>query len=121
MKTNNNKGNVFFKRGDIFYRSDVSDGKRTEGVQGGIRPCIIVQNNVGNTYAPTVIVADITTKNKKKGQPTHTPVKLKYDSTILCEQIHTISKKDLLMKIGHLNEEQMKPVDRCLLVSMGLM
>ncbi len=110
------------KRGDIFY-ADLSPVVGSE--QGGVRPVLIVQNDVGNRYSPTVICVAITSQMNKAKLPTHIEVdSRKYflvkDSVILLEQIRTIDKKRLREKIGHLDEEMMHRVDKALLVSLGL-
>lgn len=109
------------KRGDIYY-ADLSPVVGSE--QGGVRPVLIVQNNVGNKYSPTVIAAAITSKVNKNKMPTHitlgTDCGLTKDSIILAEQIRTIDKKRLREKMGSLDEGEMKHVDEALAVSFGL-
>lgn len=110
------------KRGDIFY-ADLSPVVGSE--QGGIRPILIVQNDVGNKYSPTVIAAAITSKLDKSKLPTHIEVgasnyELEKDSVILLEQIRTLDKQRLKEKMGHLDSNQMNKVDRALSVSFGL-
>ena len=110
------------KRGDIFY-ADLSPVVGSE--QGGIRPVIIVQNDVGNKYSPTVIVAAITSQINKAKLPTHVEISseeygLNKDSVVLLEQIRTLDKKRLKEKIGHMTESDMKKVDEALSVSVGL-
>lgn len=110
------------KRGDIFY-ADLSPVIGSE--QGGVRPVLIVQNDVGNRYSPTVICAAITSQMNKAKLPTHIEVDSKVyslvkDSVILLEQIRTIDKKRLREKTGHLDENMMRKVDKALLVSLGL-
>lgn len=113
---------VLVKRGDIFY-ADLSPVVGSE--QGGIRPVLIVQNDMGNRYSPTVICAAITSQINKAKLPTHIEIDcdnctLVKDSVVLLEQVRTIDKKRLREKIGRLNEDLMKKVDKSLLVSMGL-
>ena len=110
------------KRGDIYY-ADLSPVVGSE--QGGIRPVLIVQNDVGNKYSPTVIAAAITSKLNKSHLPTHIEVDareygLAKDSIILLEQIRTIDKQRLKEKMGHLPERMMQEVDDALYVSFGL-
>lgn len=110
------------RRGDIFY-ADLSPVVGSE--QGGIRPVLIVQNDVGNKYSPTVIAAAITSKLGKTKLPTHIDVfadrvGLQKDSVILLEQIRTIDKQRLGEKMGHLDEELMTAVDDAITISFGL-
>lgn len=114
---------VIVKRGDIFY-ADLSPVVGSE--QGGIRPVLIVQNDVGNKYSPTVIVAAVTSKINKAKMPTHIEIKgeeygLSKDSVILLEQIRTIDKKRLKEKIGHIDESMIAMVNEAVSVSLGLM
>lgn len=110
------------KRGDIFY-ADLSPVIGSE--QGGIRPVVIIQNDLGNRYSPTVIVAAITSQINKAKLPTHVEISsevygLNKDSVILLEQIRTVDKKRLREKIGHMTDEDMKKVMEALSISMGL-
>ena len=110
------------KRGDIFY-ADLSPVVGSE--QGGLRPVLIVQNDVGNKYSPTVIAAAITSRLDKVKLPTHIDVYasnfgLAKDSVILLEQIRTIDKKRLREKMGHLDELLMQRVNDAITVSFGL-
>ena len=110
------------KRGDIYY-ADLSPVIGSE--QGGLRPVLIVQNDVGNKYSPTVIAAAITSKMSKTKLPTHIDVigenaGLAKDSIILLEQIRTIDKKRLKEKMGHLDDETMTIVNTAIQVSFGL-
>lgn len=109
-------------RGDIYY-ADLSPVVGSE--QGGIRPVLIIQNDVGNRYSPTVIAAAITSRITKSRLPTHIGVEaygsgLAKDSVILLEQVRTLDKTRLKEKIGHATEELMSRVDSALLVSFGL-
>ena len=109
-------------RGDIYY-ADLSPVVGSE--QGGIRPVLIVQNDVGNKYSPTVIAAAITSRMGKTKLPTHidvigTQVGLAKDSVILLEQIRTIDKKRLKEKMGHLDDDTMRNVNNAIGVSFGL-
>ena len=110
------------KRGDIYY-ADLSPVIGSE--QGGLRPVLIVQNDVGNRYSPTVIAAAITSRMSKAKLPTHIDVScvgagLARDSVILLEQIRTIDKQRLKEKMGHLDDTTMKNVNSALGVSFGL-
>ena len=110
------------KRGDIYY-ADLSPVIGSE--QGGLRPVLIVQNDIGNKYSPTVIAAAITSKMSKTKLPTHIDVPcedagLAKDSIILLEQIRTIDKKRLKEKMGHLNDATMTCVNAAIQVSFGL-
>ena len=110
------------KRGDIYY-ADLSPVVGSE--QGGLRPVLIVQNDVGNKYSPTVIAAAITSKMGKARLPTHidipgTDAGLSKDSVILLEQVRTIDKKRLKEKMGHLDESTMNHVNSAIQVRFGL-
>jgi Growth inhibitor len=110
------------KRGDIFY-ADLSPVVGSE--QGGIRPVIIIQNDIGNKYSPTVIVAAITSQINKAKLPTHVEISsedygLNKDSVVLLEQIRTLDKRRLKEKIGHMTDIDMRKVDDALLISVGL-
>lgn len=110
------------KRGDIFY-ADLSPVVGSE--QGGIRPVLIVQNDVGNKFSPTVIAAAITSQRFKTNLPTHIRVNadgsgLARDSIILLEQVRTLDKKRLKEKMGNLDGADMTRVDRALSVSLGI-
>lgn len=110
------------KRGEIFY-ADLSPVVGSE--QGGIRPVLIVQNNIGNKYSPTVIVAAITSKMNKAKMPTHIEIDAKdyglsKDSVILLEQIRTLDKRRLKEKIGIADKRVMDEVNEALAVSFGL-
>ncbi|MFI3115769.1 MAG: type II toxin-antitoxin system PemK/MazF family toxin [Clostridia bacterium] len=110
------------KRGDIYY-ADLSPVVGSE--QGGIRPVLIVQNNVGNKYSPTVIAAAITSQINKAKMPTHIELSAKNygltkDSVILMEQIRTIDKKRLKEKMGTIDESCISQVNDALNVSFGL-
>lgn len=110
------------KRGDIFY-ADLSPVVGSE--QGGLRPVLIVQNDVGNKYSPTVIAAAITSQMTKTRLPTHIDVYaenfgLSRDSVILLEQIRTIDKRRLREKMGHIDDGLMQKVNDAISVSFGL-
>ncbi len=113
---------MIVKRGDIYY-ADLSPVVGSE--QGGVRPVLIVQNDVGNKYSPTVIAAAITSQINKAKMPTHIELKaqdygLHKDSVILLEQIRTIDKKRLRERIGQLDGALMERVNGALSVSFGL-
>lgn len=113
---------MIIKRGDIFY-ADLRPVIGSE--QGGVRPVLIIQNDVGNKHSPTVICAAITSKMNKAKLPTHVELDSKKyeivkDSVILLEQLRTIDKKRLKDKVCHLDEEIMKKVNTALLVSLEL-
>ena len=110
------------RRGDIFY-ADLSPVVGSE--QGGLRPVLIIQNDVGNRYSPTVIAAAITSRMGKTKLPTHIDVYadrvgLSKDSVILLEQIRTLDKRRLREKMGHLDEDVMAEVNNAIAVSFGL-
>ena len=111
------------KRGDMFY-ADLSPVVGSE--QGGIRPVLIIQNDMGNKYSPTVIAAAITSQMNKTGLPTHINIDsetcgLKSNSVVLAEQIRTIDKSRLKEKIGHIEDEKIiNQVNNALGVSFGL-
>lgn len=109
-------------RGDLFF-ADLDPVQGSE--QGGVRPVVVLQNNVGNKYSPTIIVAAITSRRSKNQMPTHVPVShqsdLPKDSMVLLEQLRTIDKKRLQMKIGALDEEIMAHIDEALGISVGLL
>ncbi len=110
------------KRGEIFFAS-LNPVQGSE--QGGVRPVLVVQNDVGNQYSPTTIVAAITSQTGKAKLPTHVAIRgnesgLKRDSLVLAEQIRTIDKGRLQQKIATLPEQTMTRVDRALSVSFHL-
>lgn len=110
------------KRGDIFY-ADLSPVVGSE--QGGVRPVVIVQNDVGNKYSPTVIIAAITSQINKPKLPTHVAIeKSKYglpkNSVILAEQIRTIDKKRLREKVGSFDERILIKLDDAIRASVGV-
>ena len=110
------------KRGDIFY-ADLNPVVGSE--QGGIRPVLIIQNDIGNKYSPTVIATAITSQINKAKMPTHIELDaneygLSRDSVVLAEQIRTIDKRRLKEKIGHLDDDLMGRVNQALEISFGL-
>ena len=113
---------MIVKRGDIYY-ADLSPVIGSE--QGGVRPVLVVQNDVGNRYSPTVIAAAITSQINKAKLPTHIEIDardygLSRDSVVLLEQVRTIDKKRLKEKIGHLDDGMMDHVNEALEISFGL-
>lgn len=124
MINNNNWEKEKIEKGQI-YMIDLE--KRAVGSeQYGIRPCIIVQNNKGNHFSPTVIVVLLTSQLKSRYLPTHVEIKkdkenkLFLDSTALCEQILTVDKKRLMKKIGKVNPIQLERINQALRISLGL-
>lgn len=108
-------------RGDIYY-ADLSPVVGCE--QGGVRPVLIIQNNVGNRYSPTVIVAAITSRMDKHPLPTHVAISRRYglqkNSMILLEQVRTIDKLRLKEYIGHLDDRDMRAVNVSLKISLDM-
>ena len=114
-------GDVMIKRGELYY-ADLSPVVGSE--QGGVRPVLIVQNDTGNKYSPTIIAAAITSQLNKAKLPTHIEISardfgLAKDSVILLEQIRTLDKKRLKERIGELTPITMKKVNVALLISLG--
>ena len=110
------------KRGDLYY-ADLSPVIGSE--QGGVRPVLVVQNDIGNKYSPTVIAAAITSRLNKAKIPTHIELSasdygLEKDSVVLVEQIRTIDKSRLKEKIGELGEFKMSQVNRAMMISLGV-
>lgn len=110
------------KRGDIYY-ADLRPVVGSE--QGGVRPVLIVQNDVGNQFSPTVIAAAITSRTDKTPLPTHIFVDaknsgLQKDSVVLLEQVRTLDKRRLRTRMGALNEKDMEHIDYAIFVSFGL-
>ncbi len=114
---------MIIKRGDMFY-ADLSPVIGSE--QGGVRPVVIIQNDIGNKHSPTVIAAAITSQTGKNKLPTHIEIGmensgLKADSVVLAEQIRTIDKSRLKEKIGHIEDDEvMNKINNALGVSFGL-
>jgi mRNA interferase MazF len=116
------KDNWYYRRGDIYL---VDLGTNVGSEQGGCRPVLLLQNDVGNHYGPTLIVAPVSSRYwKKSKQPTHTLIEgipnLNSPSVILTEQILTIDKVRVMKYIGKVPEAQMQEVDRAVKVSLGL-
>ena len=114
--------NKNIKRGEIYY-ADLSPVVGSE--QGGIRPVLVIQNDIGNKYSPTVIAAAITSQINKAKMPTHIELAAKdyglnKDSVILLEQIRTIDKRRLREKIGRIDDGLMASVNNALSISFGL-
>ncbi|MBR7185708.1 MAG: type II toxin-antitoxin system PemK/MazF family toxin [Clostridia bacterium] len=110
------------KRGDIYY-ADLSPVVGSE--QGGLRPVLIIQNDIGNRYSPTVIAAAITSRQGKSRLPTHIDIYaeragLSKNSIILLEQIRTLDKRRLKEKMGHLDDDTMRTVNNAIQISFGL-
>ena len=110
------------KRGEI-YMADLSPVFGSE--QGGVRPVLVVQNDIGNKFSPTIIVVAITSKLHKAKLPTHIELKghianLEKESILLCEQIRTLDKLRLKEKVGALSGEFMKRVDKAIAISLAL-
>ena len=113
---------MIVKRGDVYF-ADLSPVVGSE--QGGVRPVLVIQNDIGNRFSPTVIIAAITAQIQKAKLPTHVEIDaqrygFERDSVILLEQIRTIDKQRLTDKITHLDEEMMDKVDEALQISLGL-
>lgn len=114
---------MIVKRGDLFF-ANLNPVIGSE--QGGLRPVVVIQNDIGNTYSPTTIVAAITSQIKRAKLPTHVEIKkdkshLDRDSVILCEQLRTIDKKRLSEKIGQLDSETMSKINKALGISIDLL
>jgi len=110
------------QRGDIYY-ADLAPVVGCE--QGGMRPVLVLQNNVGNQYSPTTIVAAITSRKGKHYLPTHTRINgysygLRTSSVVMLEQVRTLDRSRLCEYVGHLNERDMRNVDQALAISIGL-
>lgn len=104
------------QRGKVYY-GDL--GEHGDGIQQGIRPLLVVQNDTGNRYSPTILVVPITSKRKKK-MPTHFSIPLERKSTVLCEQITIIHKSNLYDEIYTLTDAELVELDRALMVSLGI-
>lgn len=110
------------QRGDIYY-ADLGNAVGSE--QGGTRPVVVIQNDIGNKFSPTVIVAPITSKTHKKHMPTHVDVQpyesgLPLPSVILLEQLRTLDKTRLYQYVGAVGGHAMEKINRALLVSLGI-
>lgn len=116
------KESQLVRRGEIYF-ADMGEGIGSE--QNGIRPVLVLQNDVGNKYSPTTIVALITSISKKMNLPVHYEIRketsnLPQDSVVLLEQIRTIDKQRLLKKVSNLNDNQMETINRKILISLGM-
>lgn len=112
---------IKMKRGDI-YTVDIK--QRLDSVQSGKRLCVIVQNDLGNTFSPTTIVVPLTTKLKKLNMKTHVVIRnhdLQRTSMALCEQIFTVSKENLVEKVGELSPMEMREISIALMSSVGVL
>lgn len=113
------------KKGEIYF-ANLGVEKEKTSVQKGLRPCLIVQNNIGNKFSGTVIVAPITSKQKKKDLKVHIELEkdknngLETNSVVLLEQLKTIDKSSLYKKIGVINNQDLKNIDEGLKVSLAL-
>lgn len=127
ITVDNRRNGCFFevfmiKRGELYY-ADLSPVVGSE--QGGVRPVLVVQNDIGNKYSPTIIAAAVTSKLTKAKLPTHIALSADYyglnkNSVVLLEQIRTIDKRRLKERIGELNKSTMDLVDNALLLSLGV-
>jgi len=113
---------LIIRRGDVFY-ANLSPVVGSE--QGGVRPVLVIQNDIGNKYSPTVIVAAITSQINKAKLPTHIEISanqygLPKDSVVLLEQIRTIDKRRFIEKVSRLDDEMMTKVNEALMISLGL-
>ncbi|NLT47886.1 MAG: type II toxin-antitoxin system PemK/MazF family toxin [Clostridiales bacterium] len=113
---------MIVKKGEIYF-ADLSPVIGSE--QGGVRPVLVVQNDVGNKYSPTVIVAAVTSQINKAKLPTHVEIPaeghgLAKDSVVLLEQLRTIDKKRLREKIGHIDEKSIEKTNEALTISLGI-
>ena len=112
MESNN------IRRGDIYYVREIKDAVGSE--QKGYRPAIVISNNVGNKYSKIKQVVYITTKNKNE-IPTHVVINsAKYTSIAICEQIFSVSDERIGRYIGHCTEDEIKELDKALMISIGL-
>ena len=105
------------KRGQVYY-ADLSPVIGSE--QGGMRPVVIIQNDIGNIHSPTIIVACVTSVQTKKKMPTHVDIPLFKDSIILLEQLRTIDKRRLKNLIAEVDKNTLKAIDKGLQISLGV-
>lgn len=105
------------RRGDIIL---VDLSNRVGFEQGGIRPCLVIQNDIGNINAPTTIVAPLTTRTKKSDLPTHMGIDVKYPSMVMFEQITTIDKSRVISILDRINYKEMEEVDQKIKISLGV-
>lgn len=115
-----NQGNTEIRRGDIYY-ADLSGAVGSE--QGGIRPVLVIQNDIGNRNSKTIIVAAVTSKMKRLDMPTHARIGKRFglaeDSIVLLEQIRTVDKSRLSQYVGSVDKETMRRVEKAMTISMG--
>lgn len=109
------------KRGEIYF---VDFGTAIGSEQGGLRPAVIIQNDIGNKYSPTTIVAPITSRHNKKKIPTHYWLDkmsgLTRDSQVLCEQVRTVNKDRVKKYVGNVSITDQEGIDKALKISLGL-
>ena len=104
------------KRGDVVL-VDLRGRRGFE--QQGIRPCVVIQNDIGNKYANTTIIAPITTTNRNQ-MPTHVIIQLDEESVVICEQLVTADESRLMSKLSRLSEKDMKEIDKAIMISLGV-
>lgn len=104
------------KRGDVVL-VDLRGRRGFE--QQGIRPCVVIQNDIGNKYANTTIIAPITTTNRNQ-MPTHVTIQLDEESVVICEQLVTVDESRLMSKLSRLSEKDMKEIDKAIMISLGV-
>lgn len=104
------------KRGDVVL-VDLRGRRGFE--QQGIRPCVVIQNDIGNKYANTTIIAPITTTNRNQ-MPTHVIIQLDEESVVVCEQLVTVDESRLMSKLSRLSEKDMKEIDKAIMISLGV-
>ena len=107
---------INLKRGDIVLACFYGRGSE----QHGLRPAVVIQNDCGNKFSPTIILGELTSKLKKQSMPTHTTVMANKLSMFLAEQIVTSNKDRVIKIVGHVTEEEMSEINKTLLVSLGL-
>ena len=106
------------KRGEV-WNAYIGEGHKGS-IQNGTRPVVIISNNIGNKYSPCILVAVITSSQIKSKMPTHMNIQLRKPSVILTEQIFTINKTDLIKFERKLDENEIKQLDKCLNIAIGL-
>lgn len=116
---NRNMKDKWIFRGEVYLMEDTFVNKEKNSVQKGRRPIVVVSNNAGNRYGNTLIVAPVSSRIKTP-LPTHMKIKLHRDSVIMCEQLVTIPKSSLVHKLSELNKEQMRKLNRKLLIGVGI-
>lgn len=104
------------KRGDVVL-VDLRGRRGFE--QQGIRPCVVIQNDIGNKYANTTIIAPITTTNRNQ-MPTHVIIQLDEESVVICEQLVTVDESRLMSKLSRLSEKDMKEINKAIMISLGV-